>query len=393
MSIGVGTRPEHWLRGTYWWYFAGIGALSPFLALYYRERGFSGLEIGVLAAMPPLGTVVLAPSVGALADARAGHRLLLRVGLVIACGAAALLGVAGRFATSLLFVVLLALGSAPVAALLDSYGVTVAEQRHISYGSLRVWGSVGYTVSVWAVGWWMGGRVSGTFLLAYAAALLLAFAATTGLPPQRRWAGVPGDGDTPGTRRNRPLLILLLTGYLVSLGAGVMYNFLGIRLAALGGGADLLGLAFALAALSEIPILALGGPLLARVGARRLLISALGIYAVRLLLYSLLPGPAWVLPVQLLHGATYGAFLLASVTLAHELTGHGRAATSQGLLAAMSVGLGSVTGALAGGALLDRVGVVTLFRLASGLVLLALVVFLVGSRPTAEPTPARSVNT
>lgn len=59
----------------------------------------------------------------------------------------------------------------------------------------------------------------------------------------------------------------------------------------------------------------------------------------RILLYSVVPSAPWVLAIQLLHGCTFGLYLIASVTLVHELVGSELAATAQGLLAsAMAFG-------------------------------------------------------
>ncbi len=385
-AVRAAGRPDHWLRGAYWWYFAAIGALTPFLTLYYRQLGFSGPQVGLLAATLPLGTA-LAPVAGALTDATGSHRLVLRGALALAATAALFLARAETFPAILTLIGLLALSAAPIPALLDSYGVTLSEERGVAYGTLRVWGSLGYTAAVWLVGWWMGGRVSPLFLLAYAGSIVLALVATAGLPPRRRSAD-RGWRGLAGVARNRALLVLLLVTYLVTVGSSVMYNFLGIHLAALGGSARLLGLAYAVAAASAAGA-GVRGRMLARLGARRVLALAIGLYAVRFALYSVLPAPAWVLPVQLLHGGTFGAYLLASVTLAHQTAGRERAATAQGLLAAMSFGFGSLTGALGGGLLLDRLGGVALFRLAAAIALLALAVLALGLRATAAPDGAR----
>lgn len=380
-------RPDRWLRAEYWWYWGAIGALSPYLVLYYRQLGFSGLQVGLIAAALPLGAALLAPASGALADAFGSHRLLLRGGLALAATFALLLTRTTAFLPSLLLLVGLAFCVAPIPALIDSYGVTLSEQGGIAYGRLRVWGSVGYTAAVWLVGWWMGGVVSPAFLLAYAVAVLLALVATAGLPPLQRRPAQPGWHGVGGLARNRPLLVLLLVTYLTTVGTSIMYNFLGIHLAALGGSARLLGLAYGVAAMSEMPVLAMGGWLLARFGSRRILVLAIALYIVRFTVYSFLAVPAWVLPAQLLHGLTFGAYLLASVTLAHQLAGREQAATAQGLLSAMSFGFGTLTGAIVGGLLLDRLGVVALFRLAALIAAVALVIFVVALRPAEEGGP------
>src|SRR5687768_11732080 len=77
--------------------------------------------------------------------------------------------------------------------LLDGYAVTVAERSGGSYGGLRVWGSVGYTVAARAVGWLMGDEVSRLALVACSLCVGVGLPAVPGLP-------------TLGERTSRPLL-------------------------------------------------------------------------------------------------------------------------------------------------------------------------------------------
>ena len=84
--------------------------------------------------------------------------------------------------------------------------------------------------------------------------------------------------------------------------------------------------------------------------------------------------------MQLLHGLSYGIYLMASVTLAHRVAGREQAATAQALLTAVSFGLGTITGSLVGGAFLDSLGTTGLFRGAAVVVLVTLAILLVGNR-------------
>lgn len=388
-SLATGAaRPDIWMRFGYWWNVAAVGCLTPFITLYFRSLGFSGIQVGVLSAVMPLSTALLAPLWGLLADLSAKHRLLLRSAQVCAALGAVLLSRSSAFASTLALLVLLAVFAAPMASLLDSFGVAIAERQGVPYGQLRVWGSLGYVVASVLVGRWMGGTVSSFFLLAYAAMLLLTCVATLGLPPLGARARAKPAGlwwrDAAPVLRQRPVLLLLLTAYLATCGTSILYNFFGIYLIGQGGSARLLGSAFAIGASSELPMLAFGAWLLNRLGGRRMLALALALYAVRFALYGIPLQPAQVLVVQFAHGLSYAAYLMASVTLMHRLVGRRLAATAQALLASVSVGFGMVTGSLVGGALLDRIGAVGLFRLAAVLMLVALTVFLVGSRRFAD---------
>jgi PPP family 3-phenylpropionic acid transporter len=358
----------------YLWYFGAVGAYHPFATLYALGLGLGGPEVGLLAALPALGVALSGPLLGAAADARGGHRAVLAGALALAALAAVAATRATEFLPLLLLLGLLALAAGPVGPLLDAFAVGVGARLGRSYGGLRVWGSLGYTASALAVGRLMGERVSALFLVAHAACLALALATVAGLPALAGRGARPLLGGLGALRRNRPLAALLLVAYLVASGAAVMNAFLGVRLIETGGTAGSVGLAIALGAASELPVVALGGRLLARFGAARLVALAIVAYAVRFVAYGTVAEAAWLLPVQLLHGLSFGAFLVASVPLAARLAGPAHAAAAQALLAAASFGLGTVTGALVGGALLDRVGVAGLFRGAAAVMLPALAV-------------------
>lgn len=382
-------RASIWLRSGYWWGSAATASLIPYLALHYRNLGFAGERIGVLLAVLPLGAALLAPFWGVVADTFAAHRLILRCVLAASAVCAMLLSRADSFATVLLLLSLLSICAAPVPSLFDSYGVTLAERMGASYGTLRIWGSLGYIAAALVVGRWMGGVVSGVFFAAYAGCMALALLSSFGLPAltlhtsRHAWRGV-GRLLSQGS-----MLALLLTTFLAWSAMSIMYNFIGILVEERGGDTGIIGTAFALSATSELPVLAFSAWFFRRLGSSRMIALALALYSVRLLILSLVPSAGWILPVQLLHGLTYGLFLTASVTLAHQIAGQELAATGQGLLSSMSAGFGMITGSLVGGALLDDAGVTALFRLASAMMFTALVVFLIGRRflPAAATTP------
>jgi len=396
---GVGRREmtDGWrhaggrVRAGYFWYYAAIGSFMPFAALHYRELGFGGLQVGMLTALPALGVALSGPVWGVVADARAIHRRILRGALALGVIAALAASRVSAFPAVVLLIAMLALTSVPVAPLLDSYGMTLGDRFGLSYGRLRVWGSLGYMALTLGLGRLMGDGVSSILLVAHAVCLGLTLLVVFGLPRLARRRPRPLLGGLRDVWRNGPLLVLLGIAYLMSSGAAVMNVFLGIHIEDLDGSATLVGPAFAISAASELPIVAFGGWFLTRLGAPRLIALALIVYAVRFVAFSVAPAGAWILPVQALHGLSYGAFLMASVTLAHRLAGREQAATAQALLTAMSFGFGSITGSLVGGALLDQAGTAGLFRGAAVLMVLTLGVLAAGIRRVGLDAPGRIV--
>lgn len=376
-------RASVWLSGSYFGYFAAVGCFVPYIALYYRLLQLNGLQIGVLSAILPLGIAFVAPLWGAVADTFSAHRLMLRSALVLAALTVLLLTRVTSFGWLLLLLIVLAACLAAIPALLDSYAMTIAEREGASYGQLRVWGSVGYILSVWLVAWYMGQNLSQFFLYAYAVALLLTCVASLGLPALQPRSAQPAWLGVSTIVRNRSVLLLLLTVFVVTSNATIMSSYFSIYLTDIGGTAQLVGTASALAAISELPVMVFGRRLLDRFTSRNILVLAVSTYLLRFVLYSVPLALPWVLAVQLLHGLSFGLNLMASVTLVHELAGRERAATAQGVLSSMSMGFGAITGSLVGGALLDQIGAVGIFRVAAVGMLLALGVCLFSVRASA----------
>ncbi len=369
-----------WLRIVYLCNYAAVGSIQPYLTLHYREFGYSGFQVGLLAATLPLGSALIAPLGGLIADRFRVHRAMLRGALLLAALGAMLMSQTTSFYPNLMLVLLVSLSSAPLASLIDSYGVTVGEQEGVSYGRFRVWGSFGYAAASWLVGQSMAAELSTLFLIAYATALTLALGATLGLPSLRlRSARYAGRGIT-AIMRNGALLVLLLTTFLVSVASGIMYNYLAIYLGSLGAGTGLVGLAFSLASMSQWPVMIFSTWFFRRWSSHQILSLAIGIYVLRFVLYSIVRVPEYILLVQLLHGLSYGLFLMASVTWAYQLVDREMAATALGLLASMSSGFGMMAGALLGGILFDRTEGPAIFYLGTLLMFVALSVFLEGSR-------------
>ena len=372
-------RAGRWVSSGYFWIFGGTGALLPFTALYYRDLGFSGWQVGVLAALPALGVALSGPIWGA-SDSRSKHRFVLRVALSAAALVCLVASVPESFLLLLPLIAMLAFLEAPVASTFDGYGVTVSERLGVSYGRLRVWGSIGYTGSVLLVGWLMGNDVTRLIFFAHVVCLGFGLLSTLGLPALSERTTRTVLGGLRAATANRPLMALLVITYFMSISVATMYAFLGIHIKELGGSASLIGLASALSSTSELPIVAFSGWFIARFGPVRMIALAIGVYACRFVAFAVITVPEWILLVQLFHGLSYGAFLIASVTLAHRLAGREQAATAQALLAAMTFGFGSITGSLLGGLLLDSIGAVGVFRVAAALLTLTLAAFLVVNR-------------
>lgn len=374
-------RSESFTIGAgYFWFYAGIGAFVPFSALYYRSLGFSGLELGILTSLPAIATALLGPIWGILADTFGIHRQVMRVVLLLAAGIVWMLTGITTFVPFMVVMALLAMVIVPVPSLWDSYAVSAVERGGAPYGVLRIFGSLGFTVMVFIMGRIMADDLSTIFLYFYAGCFLLGFLVSLRLPalgerqPRRLLDGLKA------VAQNAPYRLLLLVAYLIAAGYATVNIYLTLHIESLEGDTGIAGTAFALSALSELPIIGFGALILKRLGARRVIFIALGVYILRFCLLGFTFSTSFVLLAQIMHGLSFGMFLIASVTLAHRLVGRENAATAQALLAMMGMGLGTITGSFLGGLAIDYTTTSVMFRVVAGTMAMTLVFFLVGSR-------------
>jgi MFS transporter, PPP family, 3-phenylpropionic acid transporter len=74
----VNISPLFNAQALYYFYYMALGALLPFINLYYERLGLSGVQIGTLAALPVLITATITFLWGAIADAFRLHRAMLQ---------------------------------------------------------------------------------------------------------------------------------------------------------------------------------------------------------------------------------------------------------------------------------------------------------------------------
>lgn len=374
-------RSESFTIGAgYFWFYAGVGAFVPFNALYYRSLGFSGLELGVLTALPAIATALLGPMWGILADSFGLHRQIMRMVLLLAAGIVWMLIGITTFVPFMIVIALLAMVLVPIPSLWDSYAVSAVERGGAPYGVLRIFGSLGFTAMVLVMGRIMADGLTTIFLYAYAACFIVTFLVSLRLPalgerqPRRLLDGLNS------VTQNAPYRLLLLVAFLISVGYTTLNIYLTLHIQSLGGDTGIAGVAFATSALSELPVIGFGALILKRLGARNVIFVALGMYVLRFAILGFTYNTSLVLLAQLMHGLSFGMFLIASVTLAHRLVGRENAATAQALLAMVSIGLGSISGSLLGGLAIDHTTTSVMFRAVTATMALTLVIFWIGTR-------------
>ena len=142
------------LRAAFVFAFASFSSWVPIFNLWLESKGLSGLQIGIIAAIPWLLILFVQPFWGMLAD-KFGKLICFKISLV---GSVALFAifpfVPSGVALIALATIILALFYSPVLPLLDSIALDKVESAELkSYSTIRFWGAVGYALGASSTGW------------------------------------------------------------------------------------------------------------------------------------------------------------------------------------------------------------------------------------------------
>lgn len=368
--------------------FTAVGALAPYLPVYFQSLGFELDQIGLLAALSAGIGLLGGPLWGVTADRFTNSRLVLPAAAAAAALSGALLAAAAGGLAVAVLVACLALAMAGVYPILDARALeTVAEDRN-RYGRLRVWGSISFIVAAVVVGWIVEQTDIGALFLVLVPALALTALVGLGLPSSSSVPPLPRLSGISAVLRSRVLASFLLAALLAWSASTAINGFFSIYLVEIGAPETLVGVAWAIGALVEVPLMIGFAPLAARAGVERLLVLGGGLLLLRAVAILIVADPLLVTLTMLIHGGGFALLLVGGVTYVSRHAPVGAAATAQGILSGVAFGLAMIVGPGIGGLLARELGLPGMFALAAAASAVAVVGLGWSLRQPAHPVRA-----
>lgn len=358
-------------RAYYFAYLGGWGFILPFINLFYVSLGLNGKQIGTLAATGSLVGLVLAPLLVSEVKKRPRPERYLQWALALGALAYLLLGQQTFFLPILLIVFCQALVMAGLVPLSDSMAVSVAASAGTGYGSVRVWSSVGWIISVLSAGWLIErlgfaagfGGVAFGFLLAGS---LIFFIRSKHFSGPHNTSQQPKSDlrATLGRVWRDPILLafavaLVFIGFLNN---GVL-QFENVYLSELGASKTLISVAGILSAVVELPFMVWADKIMRRVSAPRLMLLAFAIFIFQRLLVLLFPSIASIMAARFIGGTSFSFYTVAFIGLIVSRTQTNETGTVLALYTITISGLVTMLAAPVSGAIFDAVGARWLYAL------------------------------
>ncbi len=371
--------------------YAAASVLLPFMALYYEEMGLSGAQIGLLAGIPPVMTMLGASVWGGLSDATRKYKQVFLLVIVGAMASVVMFPLAHSFLWLSLVIAVHAFCFMSLLPLIDNSALEILGPRSDKYGQIRLWGSIG-----WGIGAPLIGPLVERFGLnwtfySHAALMLVALMIALRLPVAQKSSGSGFGKGLKKLLRDQRWYLFMLIIFVAGFGDAIIRNFSFLYLKELGAGSTLMGLSLTIGTASELVVLAMSGLLLQRLGTRTLMIVSVATQALRLLGWSMIGDPYAALSLQLLNGLAFGALWLAGVAYAREIAPDGMGATAQGLLSGVYFGFSSVVGAILGGIWYEQLGAWGMYRWGGVVMVVGLLIFVLASQVKVKPVAGQPV--
>ncbi len=347
--------PYRTLSSFYFFYFASLGALIPYWAVYLESLGFSPRQIGELMAIL-MATKMVSPNIwGWIADHTGQGMRMVRLGSLLSV--ATFLAVFFGHGYLWIALVMLLFSFFWNAVLPQFEAVTLAylggEQDR--YSSIRLWGSVGFIVAVAGLGPLLDHF--GTDPLPWViSGLLLTICLAAWQVPQCRVAIREQAGSSLWEILFRPqVFVLLLCCFLMQASHGPYYTFFSLYLEQYGYSRSQTGVLWGLGVLAEVGVFLIMHRLVPRFGLHRLLFASLLLAAFRWLFIGFwAENPYIMLFSQLLHAASFGVFHASAIALVHRYFAQGHQGKGQALYSSISFGAGGAAGSLYSGYLWEQ---------------------------------------
>ena len=376
-------------------YFISFCTLYAYTVTILLEYGYTEVQCGYITMLQYVMMTIVGPAYGRMIDRGLSPKKLF---IILAAG--------GIIVTPLLPVCFakgfsLTMISFGIISALDFCGATVIDtwinqmtlrDETIDYGMIRSAGSIFYATTAIVSGYLIV-PLGINFLfwlhmgsLAVAILLAVTFADPNKLPllEPDRFAGEEAPDETFAQSirtmmKNRPFVIFLICGTMYYFATRAVNGFMQVIINYIGGDASTYGVSVFLYCVGEFLLMRLASRLLRR-GMKLpvLFITATAGLGLRILLLGVLKTMTGVMLTQILLSVGFASYLRFNIDYVASLFPRQYAGRAILISVAVTQGLGSIIGNLAGGYLLASVGVPVYCFICGGAMFLSMAIFLMG---------------
>ena len=354
-------------------YFAAIGVFLPYWTVYLKEiKGFEAAQIGELMAVFML-TKMIAPVIwGWLADRFNNLSMMVRIACALTLLSFSVSYVSDGYWGMMLVMSMFGFFWAAALSPFEALTLNHLGKQTDRYSRIRLWGSVGFIVTVLVLPFLIESKGLPLILDAMLVLFLVIFVAACLVPNKQQTIQSVNDSRIWDVIKKPAVIVLLIACGMNIASHGTYYTFFTIYMNDHGYSEVFIGWMWALGVICEVVLFAAMHLLMKRFSASQLFVVAMFLTALRwFLLGAFVDSIAILIFAQLLHAATFGLFHASAIHLIHGYFPGRLQARGQALYSGLSTGLGGAIGGLMSGYTWDSMGNEMTFYVSGLIALLA----------------------
>jgi len=359
----------------YFFYFASVGALMPYLGLYLSSIGLVAAQIGIVFAVMQ-GTRLIAPSMLAYLSARFNDRMrLIQLASFLTLIAFSLMLHEYDFTTILVLTFVFSFFWNAILSQFEAITLTMLATKTDAYSGIRLWGSVGFVVAVAWIGFVLEYVTLNNWPVLVSLCLLAMFVCSLLLAEKGRRKPIKKTSSLVNIIKQKQVIAFFAVVFLIQASHGPYYAFFSILLRDLNYSEAQIGQFWSLGVVAEVILFIVIHRVFTHISLRVVLLLSIFLTAVRWLMVAwLADNLAILLIAQLLHAASFGAFHVVCIQLTHQYFSGVHQDQGQALYSSIGFGAGGMLGGLMAGFLWIYAGEGWVFTLASLMSVLAFLI-------------------
>lgn len=359
------------MKGFYLFTFFGVGSLYPLLSVYLNEvEKLSGYQIGTIMSISPIMMIFFQPIWGMIADITNSPVKIL-TGTTLVAGIFSLGYLLNHtFYWFIMVAIMVALFQSAIIPISDSITLKYSNKARVNYGSIRLFGSLGFGLAVFIMG--RLSEIDETVIFySFFIALALSAILSSKLPKEKAMG--QKQQLLAGLKEMltyKKFIIFLVITFLI-FGPNLANNtYFGLFVEDRGGTYTGIGIAFLIAVLSEIPFMKVAGAWIHRLGLLQVATIAGVISLIRWFFYYTEPSLSIVYLTAIMQGLSVGLFIPAGLQYIRDITPAQMTATAITIYSAIGNGFGNWFSTFIGGFFYDHAGIKMVYLFFSVLALI-----------------------
>lgn len=356
------------LSSSYFFYFALLGLVTPFLSVFLDGKGFNSLEVGEILAIIT-ATKIIAPSLWAMLADKSGRQLaIIQLGALLALLSFVLLYWLDAFWPITLSLALFSLFWTAILPQLEVLTLSSVRRSGKIYARIRLWGSIGFIALAIITGEVISIFTYQAFIIVGSLLLICLLISTLRLKQPVKTPTTHNSETTIFTRLFKlPFIIFFISGILLQISFGPFYSFFALYLRDLEYPDYAVGLLISIGVVAEVIVFIFAGKIFTYFSVKWLLLLSLFITAIRWYFTGNYGDVLWLLILtQLLHAASFAIYHSASMQFLSEYFNRSEQGRGQAVYLGGVYGLGGAIGAyIAGHLWLDGAGATYAFNIAA----------------------------